>query len=150
MIHVARKGSKFLMVSTLTNPFSRGSVHITTAYWEIHLKLIQIWFSPRRSQIHGMGSFTLSWYLHHITIMQVPKEPKQARRAWLMAQAAKETVGAQFHLVEPCAMKPLDIWGARDSSYSQSKLGYVTARDHDKERHRGPTIRAINEVIFIQ
>lgn len=32
MIHVARKGSKFLMVSTLTNPFSRGSVHITSAY----------------------------------------------------------------------------------------------------------------------
>jgi hypothetical protein len=27
----------------------------------------------------------------------------------MMAQAAKETVGAQFHLVEPCVMKLLDI-----------------------------------------
>lgn len=104
----------FLMVSSLTNPFSRGYVHITSRnpkdppainprYYSNSLDL-EIMSRALLRSLDVAAAEPLCNYLKD-------KGNKQGMTREIMAQFAKETVGTHFHPVGTCAMKPLKIGG---------------------------------------
>ena len=100
------------MVFTLTNPFSRGSVHITSANLKYPLAINPQYYS------HPLDLEIMSRAL--LRSLDVPRaeslckylkddgrKPPMTKEA--VTQLAMATVGTHFHPVGTCSMRPLEI-----------------------------------------